>query len=99
LELHQFKWLESESLIGDLPREWNHLVGFDSFNSEAANVHFTDGGPYFHEYAECEYAQEWFDEHSRMLRVDQHVRLDGKVDQPSPPAKAVPLTGVQATRQ
>lgn len=99
LELHQFKWLESESLIGDLPREWNHLVGFDSFNSEAANVHFTDGGPYFHEYAECEYAQEWFDERSRMLRVDQHVRLNGKVDQPSPPAKAVLLTGFQATRQ
>jgi len=99
LELHQFKWLDTESLIGDLPREWNHLVGFDAFNPEAANVHFTDGGPYFHEYADCEYAQEWFDERSRMLRVDQHVRLDGKVDQPSPPTQAVPLTGVQTTRQ
>ena len=25
LELHQFKWLESEDLIGDLPPAWNHL--------------------------------------------------------------------------
>jgi len=27
LELHQFKWLESEDLIGDLPLEWNWLAG------------------------------------------------------------------------
>ena len=27
LELHQYKWLESEDLIGELPLEWNWLVG------------------------------------------------------------------------
>lgn len=26
LELHQFKWLESDDLIGELPENWNHLV-------------------------------------------------------------------------
>jgi hypothetical protein len=27
LELHQFKWLEDEKLIGALPLEWNWLFG------------------------------------------------------------------------
>ncbi|HYF59736.1 MAG TPA: glycosyltransferase [Burkholderiaceae bacterium] len=71
LELHQFKWLDDESAIGGLPRVWNHLVGWDAHDPEAAVVHFTDGGPYFDEYARCDYAGEWFLERARMLRTDQ----------------------------
>ena len=59
LELHQFKWLDSDSLIGELPRRWNHLVGYDEVDSHAAIVHYTLGGPYFADYAQCEYADEW----------------------------------------
>ena len=29
LELHQFKWLGDDALIGELPPRWNHLVGYD----------------------------------------------------------------------
>lgn len=29
LELHQFKWLADEDLIGELPERWNHLVRTD----------------------------------------------------------------------
>ena len=29
LELHQFKWLGGDALIGELPHRWNHLVGYD----------------------------------------------------------------------
>ena len=47
LELHQFKWLESEELIGNLGVEWNHLVGEYEYNENAKLVHYTDGGPYF----------------------------------------------------
>ncbi len=75
LQLHQFKWLDDEALIGDLPHGWNHLVGYDSYDPDAPNVHFTDGGPYFHEFADCDYAQEWFAERDRMLRVDQRSTL------------------------
>lgn len=71
LELHQFKWLQNDELIGELPHGWNHLVGYDAPNVDAANVHFTIGGPYFSEYAECEYAKEWFAERDEMSRVDQ----------------------------
>ena len=67
LELHQFKWLSDDALIGSLPREWNHLVGYDAPNSNASIVHYTIGGPYFDEYRDCEYAGEWFAERDRML--------------------------------
>ena len=60
LELHQFKWLESESEIGALPLEWNWLVGEYPFHEDAKLVHFTRGGPYFDDYKGCDYANEWF---------------------------------------
>ena len=71
LELHQFKWLENDSLIGDLPEKWNHLVGYSSPNTNASNVHFTLGGPYFNEYADCEFSKEWNEAKATMMRVDQ----------------------------
>ena len=67
LELHQFKWLESDDLIGALPDAWNHLVGYNAPRSDAALVHFTLGGPYFAGYADCEYAQAWRAERDAML--------------------------------
>ena len=60
LELHQFKWLESEELIGDLPLEWNWLVGEYEYKEDVKNVHYTKGGPWFEEYARCDYSQDWF---------------------------------------
>lgn len=71
LELHQFKWLTDESLIGELPSSWNHLVGYDAPRADAALVHYTIGGPYFEEYAQCEYARQWFEERESMLSVKQ----------------------------
>ena len=67
LELHQFKWLDHDELIGALPPQWNHLVGYDKPRSDAALVHYTLGGPYFAEYAQCEYAKEWLRERDAML--------------------------------
>jgi len=67
LELHQFKWLESDDLIGALPDAWNHLVGYNAPRRDAALVHFTLGGPYFADYADSEYAQAWRAERDAML--------------------------------
>jgi hypothetical protein len=53
LDLHQFKWLPAESEIGSLPLEWNWLVGEYPFNPDARIAHFTRGGPYFEDYADC----------------------------------------------
>ena len=72
LELHQFKWLGNDNLIGDIPHQWNHLVGYDQYDANAANVHFTEGGPYFFEYADCEYSEEWNAMKERMLFVENN---------------------------
>ncbi|MBS1219358.1 MAG: glycosyltransferase [Proteobacteria bacterium] len=69
LELHQFKWLGNDNLIGALPSCWNHLVGYDAPRKDAALVHYTLGGPYFKEYSDCEYSQEWFAERDAMLHA------------------------------
>jgi hypothetical protein len=69
LELHQFKWLGNDDLIGPLPDRWNHLVGYNMRRRDAALVHYTLGVPCFDEYQNCEYAREWFAERDEMLRV------------------------------
>ena len=59
--LHRFKWLKDEE-IGELDKEWNWLVGeyeADTQNTYVKNVHWTVGGPYFNEYTDVEFADEW----------------------------------------
>jgi hypothetical protein len=69
LQLHQFKWLDSDDQIGSLPPEWNWLVNEYERNENAKLVHFTDGGPYFDEYKDDDYAEEWFAARDRVLHV------------------------------
>ena len=69
LDLHQFKWLESDELIGELPRQWNHLVDVDEYNHKASLVHYTKGGPYFKGYENCDYHQDWWSAQHAMLQV------------------------------
>lgn len=74
LELHQFKWLANDELIGALPAGWNHLVGYDPPRPGVSVAHFTIGGPWFAEYAECEYAGEWFAERDAMLSASRREK-------------------------
>ena len=71
LELHQFKWLDGDDQIGELPSAWNHLVNEYDYRGDAKLVHFTDGGPYFDEYRNDDYAEEWFATRERVLHVTQ----------------------------
>ena len=71
LDLHQFKWLEDDDLIGALPHRWNHLVGYNPARPDASLVHFTLGGPYFPEFADCEYAEAWRSERNAMIRAGE----------------------------
>lgn len=78
LELHQFKWCEEEH-VGEIPLEWNYLVGEYS-HKDCENpqlVHYTIGGPYFNEYENCEYSEEWFDMYRKATNCDQlnHSKL------------------------
>lgn len=66
LELHQFKWLGNDNLIGELPHRWNHLVGYDAPSQDVSLVHYTIGGPYFEAYKDCEHAEAWRRELAQM---------------------------------
>jgi len=71
-ELHRFQWLP-DSLIGDLPREWNVLVGeHDHLRTKIA--HYTLGIPEFDHYADCDYSKPWFNTKSRMLNGLIHMK-------------------------
>lgn len=70
LELHRFEWLEDDE-IGELPIEWNWLVGEYAYNPHAKNVHFTIGGPWFWEYSNAPYHTEWFVRNGRAMQANQ----------------------------
>ena len=72
LELHQFKWLDDDALIGDLPHEWNCLVGYDDCYG-AKCLHYTEGGPYFDDYGDVSHAADWYIEKNRMETVSTRL--------------------------
>jgi hypothetical protein len=53
--LHKLEWAEG---VGDLPPEWNHLVGYDA-PKPAKLIHFTQGIPGFPETKDSEYGDDW----------------------------------------
>lgn len=67
--LHRFEWLD-ESLIGELPATWNHLVGELPRNDDAALAHFTLGVAGFSNYVDCEHSREW---HQTLLAANRIV--------------------------
>ena len=64
--LHQFHWTV-DSRVGELPPEWNHLVGEYDPDPDAKLVHFTLGTPCFKGYEDQPFADEWFAERELML--------------------------------
>lgn len=60
--LHRFNWLQ-ESEIGNLSAEWNWLVGWNKELTDGSPkvYHWTEGGPWFKNYRNCEYAAVWWD--------------------------------------
>jgi lipopolysaccharide biosynthesis glycosyltransferase len=57
-DLHRFCWLKDEE-IGELPPEWNYLVGHTKTNEAPCMVHFTDGVPFMKGYETCEFSDEY----------------------------------------
>jgi lipopolysaccharide biosynthesis glycosyltransferase len=57
--LHGFNWLDDQ-FVGEIPHEWNHLVGVDAPDPDAKIVHFTLGIPSMPGYQSCEHSAEWW---------------------------------------
>ncbi|MDP6352317.1 MAG: glycosyltransferase [Alphaproteobacteria bacterium] len=64
--LHRFKWLD-DSLIGALPEKWNWLEGWCAKPQVGTPraIHYTRGGPWFADWQDVDYAEDWFDEERR----------------------------------
>lgn len=58
--LHRFSWLKDEE-IGPLSHTWNWLVGWyqEPSDGKPSAIHYTEGGPWFKDYRNCEYSSEW----------------------------------------
>jgi len=69
--------MEEWAQVGELPREWNHCVGYDPPRSDAQLVHYTQGVPVWEETAGCEYAQEWHNERKAMMFTVSFQELMG----------------------
>lgn len=59
--LHRMQWAPT-ALIGELSHTWNYLVGYYHDIDKPNLIHYTDGGPWFNNYKDCEFAEEWFKE-------------------------------------
>lgn len=71
--LHRFKWA-SDCEIGALSSSWNHLVGwYPADSSTRPNaIHYTEGGPWFANYQNCDFASLW---RAERLQMERHQSL------------------------
>ena len=57
--LHRFQFL-NDAEIGEIPLEWNWLEGeYDKPDTPPAVIHFTNGGPWFENWQDVDYADLW----------------------------------------
>lgn len=66
-DLHAFSWLDGDQ-IGDLPESWHWIAGHSSSAITPKLVHWTEGGPWFPNFRNVPYANEWREERTRWLR-------------------------------
>jgi hypothetical protein len=76
-KLHAIGWA-AEHEIGDLPPEWNHLVGYDRPRSDAKLIHFTQGIPAYDETKDSEYAARWHYYHRQLNYTQPWAELMGQ---------------------
>lgn len=65
--LHRFQWL-SDRQIGSLQPEWNWLVNWyhEPWDGTPKAIHYTEGGPWFDNYRNCEYGDVWLRYHEQL---------------------------------
>lgn len=76
IEASQPQGLQWADRIGELPKEWNHIVGYDEMKP-AKLVHYTQGLPIWFETAQSDYALEWMNELKDMERTCTWKELMG----------------------
>lgn len=75
-DLHAFGWLD-DAEIGELPAEWNYLVGVQGqpatrHPQPAALLHYTLGGPWFHDWKGGDHDDLWLSEWAELKLWREH---------------------------
>ena len=65
------------NFIGELPKEWNHCVGYDEPDPHAKLVHYTQGIPCWPETKDCEFSKEWHEEAKYAFGTVSWIELMG----------------------
>ena len=78
--LHRFSWLKDEE-VGEFSHEWNWLVGWykEPRDGKPKFIHYTEGGPWFDEYADCEYNVEYYRAERKAL-IEAKLGAEQKVN-------------------
>ena len=63
---HRFSWLLDDE-IGELDHTWNYLVGVYDDIEKPKLIHYTEGGPWFENYRDCEFNELWKQELKEMI--------------------------------
>ena len=66
--LHRFSWLKDKE-IGELDHTWNYLVGVYNDIDKPNLIHYTEGGPWFENYRNCEFSDLWKQELADMMNA------------------------------
>jgi len=64
--LHRFEWIHDNE-IGDIPMEWNWLVG-EYHKGKQSALHYTCGGPWHDGFSDTDYADIWYEMRDEMDR-------------------------------
>lgn len=64
--------------VGELPPEWNFCVGYDEPAGLPKLLHYTQGIPCFPETKDCDFAQEWVEEHVYANATAPWAQIMGK---------------------
>ena len=66
--LHRFEWVADDDAIGSLEIDWNFLEGEYAMPRTTPRViHYTNGGPWFEQWQNCDYADLWLHERNLYL--------------------------------
>jgi lipopolysaccharide biosynthesis glycosyltransferase len=77
--LHRFSWLKDEE-VGEISHEWNWLVGWYNEPEDGTPkfLHYTEGGPWFPEYYDCEYSNEYY-KNERKFLLKEYNNVNAKL--------------------
>ena len=97
---HRFSWLEDHE-IGKISHEWNWLVGWykEPQDGTPKFLHYTEGGPWFDQYYNCEYASEYYRNERKHLLKQEHNTAVKLVQERNGPKSIAQLTLPDALKE